>query len=79
MDNVNEQRVIIKFYTLLGKSFYDIREDLHTVYGDSCISESDISKWMNRFKEGRDTTKSDKRNDRPVTVSNERKVVEIQE
>ena len=60
-DNVNEQRVVIKFYILLGKSFSDIREDLHTVYGDCCISKSAISKWMNRFKEGRDTTKSDKR------------------
>ena len=78
-DNVNEQRVIIKFYTLLGKYFSDIREDLHTVYGDSCISKSVISKWMNRFKEGRDTTKSDESKGRPVTVSNERKVAEIQE
>ena len=49
-DNVNEQRVVIKFYTLLGKSFSDIREDLLTVYGDSCISKSAISKWMNCFK-----------------------------
>ena len=34
---------------------------------------------MNRFKEGRDTTKSYKRKCRPVTVLNERKVAEIQE
>ena len=34
---------------------------------------------MNRFKEGRDTNKNDKRKGRPVTVSNERKVAEIQE
>ena len=34
---------------------------------------------MNRFKEGRDITKSDKRKCRPVTVLNERKVAEIQE
>ena len=78
-DNVNEQRVVIKFYTLLGKSFSDIREDLHIAYGDSCISKSAISKWINLFKEGRDITKSDKRKGRPVTVSNERKVAEIQE
>ena len=58
-DNVNEQRVVINFYTLLGKSFSDICGDLHTVYGDSCISKSAITKWMNHFKEGRDTTKSD--------------------
>ena len=78
-DNVNEQRVVIKFYTLLGKSFSEIHEYLHIVYGDSCISIIAISKWMNRFKEGRDTIKSDKRKGRPVTVSNERKVAEIQE
>ena len=78
-DNVNEQRVVIKFYILLEKSFSDIRGDLHTVYGSSYISQSAISKWMNHFKEGRDTTKSDKRKGRPVTVSNERKVAEIQE
>ena len=77
-DNINEQRVVIKFYTLLEKSFSDIRKDLHTVYGDSCISKSAIFKWMNRFKERRNTTKSDKRKGRPVTVSNERKVAEIQ-
>ena len=74
-DNVNEQRDVIKFYILLGKSFSDIRGDLHTVYGNSCISKSAVSKWTNHFKEGRVTTKSDKRKDRPVTVSNERKVV----
>ena len=34
---------------------------------------------MNRFKEGRDTTKSDKRKGKPVIVSNERKMAEIQE
>ena len=72
-------RYIIKFYALLGKSFFDIRKDLHTVYGDSCISKSAISKWMNRFKKRRDTTKSDKRKGRPVTVSNKRKVAEILE
>ena len=77
--NVNEQRVVINFYTLLGKSFSDIREDLHSVYGDSCISKSAISKWMNRFKKRRDTTKSDKGKGRPVTVWNEREMAEIQE
>ena len=78
-NNVNAQRVVIKFHTLLGKSFSDIREDLHTVYGDSCLSKSAISKWINCFNEWRATTKSGKRKVRSVTVSNERKVAEIQE
>ena len=34
---------------------------------------------MNRFKDGRKTTEDDKHTCRPVTVSKEKKVAEIQE
>ena len=41
---------MIKFYAaLLGKTFSEIQEDLHAVYGDSCLSNGAILKWMNRF------------------------------
>ena len=43
----------MRFYTLLGKSFSEIQEDLHAVSGDSCLSIGAISKWMNHFKDGR--------------------------
>ena len=35
--SVNEQGIVIKFYTLLGKSFSEIRDDLHSIYGDSYL------------------------------------------
>ena len=66
---------------LLAKSFTEIRDDLHKVYGDSCLANSAISKWMRRFKDGRESTEDDKHTGRPVTrsITTEKKVAEIQE
>ena len=75
----SEQRVVIKFYVLLDKSFTEIRDDLHKVYGDSCLANSAISKWMRPFTDGRESTKDDKHTGRPVTITTEKKVAEIQE
>ena len=50
-----------------------------TVYADSCLSNGAISKWMNRFKDGREATEDDKHTGRQVTVTNDRKVTEIQD
>ena len=74
-----EQHVVIKFYVLLGKSFTEIRDDLHKVYGDSCLVNSAISKWMRHFKDSRESSEDDKHTGRPVTITTEKKVAEIQE
>ena len=57
----------------------EICDDLHKVYGDSCFANSAISKWMWRFKDGRESTEDDKLTGRPVTITTEKKVAEIQE
>ena len=35
---------MIKFYTFIRKSFSEIGDDLHVVYGDSCQSNGAVSK-----------------------------------
>ena len=60
LQSVNEQRIVVKLYTLLGNSFSEIQEDLHDVYGDSCLSNGAFSKWMSWFKGGREATSNDK-------------------
>ena len=75
----SKQCDVIKFYVLLGKSLTEICDDLHKVYGDSCLANSAISKWMRRFKDGRESTEDDKHTGRPVTITTEKKVAEIQE
>lgn len=77
-NTLNEQRIVIKFYVKLGKSFTEIYEDLQKVYIDSCVSKSTISKWMNRFIDGRETAEDDHRKGRPVTVKSEDKISAIE-
>lgn len=74
-----EQRTVIKFYVKLGKSFTEIYQDLQKVYADSCLSKGAISKWMNRFAAGRESSADDHRNGRPVTVSTDVKLTLIEE
>ena len=59
--------------------YSEIRDDLHKVYGDSCLANCAISKWMRRFKDSRESTEDDKNTGRPVTITAEKKVAEIQE
>ena len=68
-----------KVLCVTGKSFTEIRDDLHKVYGNSCLANSTISKWMRRFKKGRESTEDDKHTGRPVTITTEKKDAEIQE
>ena len=75
----SEQRVVIKFYVLLGKSFTEICDDFHKVYGDSCLANSLFQSGCGRFKDGRESTEDDKHTGRPVTITTEKKVAEIQE
>ena len=58
--SVNEKSIGIKFQTPLIKPFSKIREDLYAVYGETCLSNGAISKWINCFKDDRKTTKDDK-------------------
>jgi transposase len=51
--SVNEQRIVIKFYTQLGKSFSDISEDLQKVFGEAALSKGAILMWIERFKDSR--------------------------
>ena len=57
-----------KFYSLLGKLFIEIRDDLHAVYQDSSLSKGAISNWMNHFNHGRETTEDDKHTGRQKLV-----------
>jgi histone-lysine N-methyltransferase SETMAR len=65
-ESVNEQRIVLKFYTKLGKSFFDIRKNLQKkVYGEAAPSKGATLKWLKRFKNGREATE-------PVAVTDEK-------
>jgi hypothetical protein len=60
-----EQRANVKFLTKLGKSATEMYNLLMEVYGDDCLSHTQVFEWFKRFKEGRGEIEDDPRPDRP--------------
>ena len=69
-----EQRVNIKFCFKLDKKFTETYELLKKVYGDDCMSRTQVHTWFTRFKNGRDDLNDDARPRRPE-ASNHSKLV----
>ena len=61
MSSVNvEQRVNVKFCVKLGKSTTETYNSLTKVYGDECLSRTQVFEWFKRFKVEREEIKDDK-------------------
>ena len=70
-----EQRSNIKYCFKLGKRFAETYELLKEVYGDDCMSRTELHTWFTQFKNGRDDLNDDQRPGRPE-VSNRAGLVE---
>ena len=62
-----EQRVHVKNYVKLGKSITETYDLLKKVYGDECLSHTEVFKWFKRFKEGKEEIRDDQCPGRPST------------
>ncbi|KAJ8947300.1 hypothetical protein NQ318_014198 [Aromia moschata] len=69
-----EQRVNIKFFVKLGKTFTVVYAILKEVYGNECLSRTQVFEWFKRFKEGREMTEDDPRPGRPSTSKTDENV-----
>ncbi|KAJ8963170.1 hypothetical protein NQ318_018635 [Aromia moschata] len=54
-----EQRVNLKFLVKLRKTCTEVYAMLKEVYGNECLSRTQVFECFKRFKEGRETTKDD--------------------
>jgi len=54
-----EQRVDVKFCLKLGKSATETCYLLKKVYGDECLSRTQVFEWLKRIKEGREGKRSE--------------------
>jgi transposase len=61
------ERTNIKFLLKLGKRGREILEMLETVYGESAMKRRTLYKWVDRFKEGRESVDGNAREGRPST------------
>jgi len=62
-----EQRVNVKFCVKLGKCATETYDLLKKVYGDECLSHTQVFEWFKMFKEGREEIGNDQRYGRPST------------
>ncbi|XP_067930695.1 protein GVQW3-like [Watersipora subatra] len=67
MNDVEEQRVRVKFYVKLRTSSAETLQILWTAYGDSALKKTACYEWHKRFREGRTSIKDDNRMGRPAT------------
>lgn len=71
---VEDQRSYIKIETLRGKNPTEIHSALSEVCGELTVDRSTVSRWANRFREGRVSINDDPRPGRPKTSTDERSV-----
>jgi hypothetical protein len=62
-----EQRVNVKFYVRIRKSTTEKYNMLNNVYGEECLSRTQVFEWYKRFKEGRVEIGDDQRPGFPST------------
>ena len=78
-----EQRANIKFCFKLGKKFAETCELLKKIYGDDCMSRTQVYTWFKWFKNGRDDLNDDPRPGRseasncPELLEKVRKIIAI--
>ncbi|KAJ8954775.1 hypothetical protein NQ318_014885 [Aromia moschata] len=56
-----DQRVNLKFLVKLGKTFTGAYAMLKEVYGNECLSSTQVFEWFKWFKMGREITEDDPR------------------
>ena len=72
-----EQSVNIKFLTKLGKSATETYSLLTEVYGDQCLSHTQVFEWFKKFKEGREYVGDDPKSARPSTAKTQENVEKV--
>ncbi|KAJ8948182.1 hypothetical protein NQ318_010455 [Aromia moschata] len=63
VDKLTDPKIPVK----LGKTFTEAYAVLKDVYGNECLSRTQVFEWFKRFKEGHETTEDDPRPGRPST------------
>ncbi|KAJ8957022.1 hypothetical protein NQ318_012195 [Aromia moschata] len=60
LDKPMKQRVNLKVLVRLEKTFTEAYAMLKEVYGNECLSRTQVFEWFKRFQEGRETTEDGK-------------------
>ncbi|KAJ8949360.1 hypothetical protein NQ318_012024 [Aromia moschata] len=72
-----EQRVNFKFLVKVGKTFTEAYTILKEVYGNECLSRTQVFEWFKRFKVGHETTEEYPRPGRPSKSKTDENIEKI--
>ena len=75
--NNDDQRAYIKIETLRGKTPTEIHSSLMEVCGVDTVDRSTISRWAQRFREGRLSMENDPKSGRPRTSTDDQSVERV--
>ena len=64
-----EQRAVIRFLAAESVIPSEVYRRISAQYGSSCLNQSNVYKWMERFKEGHTSIKDEPRQGRPSEVN----------
>ena len=71
--------VNVKFCVKLGKSATETYDMLKKVYGEQCLSHTQVFEWFKRFKEGKEEIGDDQRPGRPSTSKTDASIEKVGE
>ena len=74
-----EQSVNVKFCVKLGKSATETYDLLKKVYGDECLSRTQVFEWFKSFKGGREEIGGVQRPRRPSTSKTDANIKKVGE
>jgi len=71
-DHISDQRVYVKIRSKLGCSATEIHEDLQKVYGENGQQYSEVTRWIQWFKDGHELVEGKEWPGQPVTATSEK-------
>ena len=74
-----KQRVNVKFCVKPGKSATETYDLLKKVYGDECLSRTQVFEWFKKFKVGREEIGDDQGHGRPSTSKADTNIEKVSE
>ena len=81
LENMDPEKSALRFYVFvrlkLGDGAKKILEDIHTVFGDSCVCQATVYNWISEFSGKKKALVRDDSRGRPSSALNEQKIAEV--
>jgi len=72
-----EQRAVIKLNAKISKNAAETFILMQKIYGNACLSRSDVFRWHKRFLNGRGCLEDDEHTGRPISLRTSDSIVKV--